>query len=645
MEKTGRRNSLITFFTILTAVLLCIAFFFALIVGFGNGLPAMSVGGLPSVCKRLCKGIPFSFWPQLTLLLMLVFLFLFLRAAGKWIDCADRKKLLAGIILLTAFLLILQLAVAFGLNIIQNTDSFEVQDQAMAIAKGMLQSVDYNKSAYFRKYGNNDLYLLTCIGIYRLCGALSVQNWQKVFVLVNMLCVDTGILLACDIVRCLRGSRAACKAYLLCVLNPLNYLLLHWTYTCTFSVPLMMLGIWLAVRMHGKTLPFGTRAAGCMAIGFVTVIGYYMRPTAVFPVIALLLAAIFQWFEGHGHRVGGHGHSKISHPEIGPASKHGWQKLLILVLTVVIMGGTAAGIRHLNRQYDPDSQTKFPIQHWIMIGLRGSGRVTGEDIQYTEKFSTKEEKKAADELVIHNALKERGPAGTILHYVEKIGLTWSDGTAEYYQRTTESENSQQILYQLINGEYCGGLLLYCQAFRILLLLLTIFSIFQSVFHRRMDFFQTVFTFAILGGLLFYIIWEGKPVYSYPFIFCLILAGCCGWVSVADRSMEDYEVSLEYSKSASQEHGGILIHATLLCVILLTAAATIGRSFYVADSESFSRPSIVCDSKALSEWNKLAVGDVMTQEFYPAYRFNHIRIAAQKGDMGYGAYQVTLSSQG
>ncbi|MGN0362884.1 MAG: hypothetical protein ACI4ET_08595, partial [Bilifractor sp.] len=538
MEKHSKRHGFVTFFTILTVILLCIAFFFALVTGFGKGLPGVS--GLSRVCKHLCAGIPFSWWPQITLLIMLVLLFMFLAAAGKWVDRASRKKLIVLSILLSLFLILIQLLIVFRLNIIQNTDSFEVQDQAMAIAKGMFSSVDYTKSNYFRKYGNNDLYLLTCIGIYRLCDLLSIRNWPKVFALINMLCVDLGILFTCDIVRCMTSRRTALKAYLLCVLNPLNVLLLQWTYTCTFSVPLMMAGIWIAVRLHCRRPPLPVCVAGCAAIGCITAIGYYMRPTAVFPLIALILAEIFL----HAHRLGrrygkaeampaedyaeserrtagipdpinetrtARALNSVHEERTAIASDHanekqvrrhscriykGYQKFLLLLLAITVMAGTALSIRHLNSRYDPDSQTKFPLQHWIMIGIRGSGRVTGEDIQYTENFTTKEEKTAADQAAIKAALQERGMAGTILHYIEKVGLTWSDGTSEYYQRTTQSENSGQILYQLVNGEYCGGILLYCQAYRIILLLFAIIGILRSLRSRKEDLVFTTFIFTL-----------------------------------------------------------------------------------------------------------------------------------------------------
>lgn len=105
MNKTNRRLGFVTFFSILTMILLCIALFFALTTGFGNGVPGMGVSGLSRVCKRMCAGIPFKLWPQITLLIILVLLFLFLATAGKWIDRASRKNQAALFIALSIFLI------------------------------------------------------------------------------------------------------------------------------------------------------------------------------------------------------------------------------------------------------------------------------------------------------------------------------------------------------------------------------------------------------------------------------------------------------------------------------------------------------------------------------------------------------------
>jgi hypothetical protein len=119
-----------------------------------------------------------------------------------------------------------------------------------------------------------------------------------------------------------------------------------------------------------------------------------------------------------------------------------------------------------------------------MLGASDSGRFTGEEMHYTQRMDTIEEKKAADVEAIRTVLKERGAAGNLKHYLEKTGLTWSDGTAEYSNRTEESENSLSWLYQLLNGPGAGILYLWCQAYRILLLLMAFSGILLQISADR-----------------------------------------------------------------------------------------------------------------------------------------------------------------
>ncbi|MGN0364143.1 MAG: hypothetical protein ACI4ET_15060, partial [Bilifractor sp.] len=140
-----------------------------------------------------------------------------------------------------------------------------------------------------------------------------------------------------------------------------------------------------------------------------------------------------------------------------------------------------------------------------------------------------------------------------------------------------------------------------------------------------------------GGLFFYVIWEGKPVYSYPFTFCMIIPAICGWEIVQDGCMN------RLALPERQENA--LIQLIMTCIVLVAVASTFGRGLYIANGDAFSMPSIICDSKALTQWDSLAVGERMTQDFYPAYRFNHLRIAAEQVEEGAGSYRVTLDSEG
>lgn len=627
------RKIILTIIYSVTAVFLAIALGMAIIIGFGQGIHGLYSKYLPEITGSLVRH------PCLMLLAITVLLFIFLMAAGSWIDHTGKKECIIAAVLMTAFLIGIQMWVVFGLNIIQNTDSFEVQDQAMAIARGVMQSVDYEKSAYFRKYGNNDLYLILCIGMYRLCNALHIENWSKFFALFNTFCIDAGLFVSCHIVAVLKNRRTALRAYLLGVLNPLNYVFIHWTYTCTYSIPLMFLSVGLAVyikRHKGCTV----RKAVCfILIGLTAVVGYYLRPTAVFPVIALILVALLDLLPAKGH----HARRAIAeiHDEQAPQilakksvrRKTALYRLVVLVLTLVVMGSAAKLIKTDASRYNTDTSYNFPIEHWLMVGITGDGRLTGEDMKYTSSFETKEEKQAADRAAIEEALEERGTLGTAVFLIGKIGVTWADGTDEYYTRTSQSENSQVVLYQLVSGAKRGALMLYCQAFRIIVLLLAVMGILREIIRKSYDSFFSVCVITVLGGLVFYMFWEGKPVYSLPFMQFLALIACDAWNPMSRA----YYESVERSRFARR------IERTAIVMIIALVLVVFGSdSEQILRGQTYTTWSIVCSSPAIKEYVRIKPGKTMEQDFSPAYNFNRIRLVGKKTSDRDCRYGITLS---
>lgn len=627
------RKIILTIIYSVTALLLVVALAIAIILGFGQGLTGMYSASLPEITGRLVRH------PCLILLSMTVLLFIFLMAAGSWIDHTGRKELIIAGILMTAFLITIQMWIVFGLNIIQNTDSFEVQDQALAIVRGVQDSVDYEKSAYFRKYGNNDLYLIMCIGMYRLCDVLHIANWSKFFALFNTFCIDAGIFMSCHILSVITNRRTALRAYLLNVLNPMNYLFIHWTYTCTYSIPLMTLSICLAVYVHRHKGCTVRKALCFVLIGLTAVIGYYLRPTAVFPVIALVLCAILDRLPSRARsprRANAEAHDEAA-PKIlaGKSVRRSrtLYRLAVLVCTAAVMVSASRLISTDAARYNTDTEYNFPIQHWLMVGLTGTGRLTGADLKYTSSFETKEEKAQADTAAIREAMDARTPAQTAEFLLGKVGLTWSDGTDEYYTRTSQSENSQVVLYQLVSGAKRGALMLYCQAFRIILLLFAIMGILREIVRRTYDTYSAVFVVTVLGGLVFYMFWEGKPVYSLPFMPFLAFLACSAW----------NPMSHAYYESVGHNRGARRVErAVIVMIIALVFVVFESDSQQILRGQTYTTWSIVCSSPAVKEYVKVKPGQTMEQDFSPAYNFNRIRLVARKTGKKNCTYGITLS---
>lgn len=626
MEQS-RRHIVFQILYILTAILLVIALYYAIKMGFLTGIKGIYSESLPEVYGRAARH------PRLTLGAMILLLFIFLMSAGGWLARATRKQCIVVGIVLTAFILGLQLYFVFGLNIIQNTDAFEVQDQAKAIADGILKSVDYTHTKYFRKYGNNDLYLMICILMYKACNFLHITAWEKAFALFNMFCIDTGVFLSCHILAMLKDRRVALQALLLNALNPLNYVFLHWTYTCTFSIPLMLLGIYLVIRILKHPDQYLCNGILALLIGLVSAFGYKLRPTAVFPTIALLVCLIIRDVPKFFRKVR-ENHIAKKHPRL----KVYFIRCVTLAAALVVMAGTSQGIDRAAKRFDTDNTYNFPLEHWLMVGMTKNGRLDASDMEYTASFPTKEEKKEADLKVLKEAVESRTPKETVQFFMNKIATSWSDGTGEYYTRTSQSDNSNVLLYQYVSGSSRGGLMLYCHAFRIILLFLAIIGILRECGRGAGDFLFSMITVTILGGLVFYMFWEGKPVYSLPFMPFLAFLACDVWSPMSAA----YQTTLHRVSAIRRIQRIIVVGVIALTIVIFSR-----DSWYELEVQHYTIWDISSSSPVVKRSVKLQQKDTMTQEFTARYTFNRIGIGVKKRKnvRNEGSYRITLSCDG
>lgn len=604
----------------ITACMLGFALFFSLITGFGKGLSDMAVEGIIQRFPETWSSVEIRVFLIALILLFVGFIFL----AFAWIDRAGHRKRLLMFLILGGVFLVMQLFIAFGLRTIQNTDAFEVQDQALAIARGVHQIVDYTKSTYFAKYGNNDLYLIFCVQVFRVCMLLHIHAYRTVFAVLNVAAVDLGILMTWRTVFLLRGPKAALKVFVLSVFNPLNILLICWPYTCTLSMPLMMLSLWMAAAfLKGKdsgTLHF----VEFLVIGLTAVTAYYFRPTAAFPVIALVLCGVCA------------GVQKLL-KETSSFTREKNRKLRNLVrkgipavCVIFLMAVTSSSIRNASLRLDPVTDTQFPTVYWLMLGASETGRVNSEDMNFNRRMYTEKENREADIAAVRQILKERGLAGNVKHYLEKTGLTWSDGTAEYLSRSMGSENSIPWLYQFLNGPGAGILYLWCQAYRMVMLFMALAGILVWLCSGRKsgcagNFIFQVCVITLLGGFVFYTFWEGKPVYSYPFLPYLILVSLPAW----EKAYRVYEGKYQDAPSSAKT-----IRRLVLVVLLAVTGLGLFQKYVItAASGVFDVPSIVCDSTALADWVSVPEGQTLTQSYYPSGAFNTILIRARTAGRG------------
>ena len=593
------RSVLVKIIDVLTIIFLLICLAGALYIGFRHG-----IAGTHSFGERIVKimgeagsaGI-IRMWKIVLLALLVVLSVVFLTAYRLINICPNRGKIIICIVSF-AVMVVLQLTVALSVSFIGNHDSYEVMDQALAIAQGSQKQVNYGRLFYFQKYSNNNFFILLCVGLFRLARLFGVREYVRFITVINVTFMDLGILFLVWAVRVAKDQTDAAYVLILNVLNPMMYLFVGWNYTATMSMLPMMASLFILVLLNYRKMSTGRQVILCVVFGFVLAVSYLIRPTAFFIAVAYLVYRLIRVICGYFSK----------------------KRLALLTMTFVVFGASFAGLNGASEALNPDQSQNFPVAHWLMIGADNDGRASGESSAYTRKFNGREQMKAGDIERIRQINTERGMAATLGHYAKKPVLTWSDGTAEYYDRFNIIKGTDASVYTALAGEKSPLIMVYSQAYRIMILVLSVLGVF--VIMRKDDsMLETVVLITLFGAQLFYIIWEGKPAYSLPFIPLLILQGL--------PAMEH-----GFAKRDIDIRGLCATAAVSTCIVTICQIPLLGKI------PVQMIPSVMTGKFRFTHDAKIEDGESLTQEFTAGNDFNRIEFSLKGKN---GGYEICLMS--
>ncbi len=518
------------------------------------------------------------------------------------IDKTNHKKIIR--IALFIIIFIIQLILISVFDVQQSTDSYIIEDQAVSIIKGNSTKVDNDFYNYFSIYKNNDFILLLNIWLLKLFNLIKIYNIHLGLEIFNAIMIDISLILAYKLAKNLTTETTATKLLLLNVLNPLNYLLVFWTYTCTYSAPFIVGVILLAYKIK-ESKKFSKRIIYSILLSISSVVCYYLRPIIVIPVIAILIC----WFINEEKK-------KL---------KKYFLPLIFILITGIIC---RQAINNSVSEYTYKQNTYYPITHWIMMGYHGTGQVTDEDNIYTSSFNTTSEKKEANIQEIKKTFEQYKISGTVKHEIIKLPITWSSGSSWYYGRLAQDRNTGNRLNKWIVGGKRDLLVLYAHSYRIIILLFAIIGTYAI--NKKAKFEKLyIINLTILGAITFYLIWEAKDIYSFPFLTLLSIIACIGITEKTDN-----KIKLEKEK--------------YIVICLLVIIVLLGFKYDLTIKESVIndyRINVTNNSNNASVNNIIQDDLKITQEFETKKRFNTIVIKANIIEKINSKYTVTIKNNG
>ncbi|WP_271328164.1 glycosyltransferase family 39 protein [Lactococcus muris] len=256
--------------------------------------------------------------------------------------------------------------------------------------------LNIEKSPYLQMYPNNFLLFLLMKAVHSLT-ALQI---------LNIIAIDFSIIILFFTARTLFGKRAARYSTLI-FMATLGFTpwLLN-TYSDTFVLPFVALGMFFLSKWDQKNTEPLHRFTYLLAAGFSSAVAYYLKPSAIIFVIAYFLLSALKC-------------TKI--------------KTLLIPLAVFFIGALlfAAPLKvYVNHQtivhFDKDKE--FPSTHFMMLGLSKNGMYNKADVNLTRSAKTAKEKKQVNIEVIKQRLKKLGVVGYVQFLYGKYYKNTHDGT-------------------------------------------------------------------------------------------------------------------------------------------------------------------------------------------------------------------------
>lgn len=468
---------------------------------------------------------------------------------------------------------------------------------------------------YLSVYPNQNGFVLLTMMLLKLGRCLGIAEGNLTLLLngVNLAAIDISLFFAFLIWKKIRPE-ASCWQWNLLFLffscNPFFYVTVSYYYTMTLSLPWFMgfLYFFICMVKEKDNRPvkqiFPAVSAG-VCFGF----GYYLRATTIIPFMGALICGILLLWKYRA-----------------ALSKKKWLNCICsglaaasagicLIVFLTVMGGKVVGI--------DTEDTAFPVSHWLMMSLSGEGFHNGEDEAFTAGFSTKEEKKKAVMERLIERLKDLGITGYIRLAGKKAEHTFSGGANSYkmfYENALETDRG----YSYVLGEKSEGFLCYGQAYHMLVLFLILLG-----FSKKFRWESFLLKITLLGGFLFYVLWEAAAQYQIPFLLVMALLAAMG--------AENPALSCQKEKGKRA-----MFFAGVTGVVLLGSFLIINVREYTGRIRETSHPVV---TQMLAN-EPLKVDGSFTQSFCSAQSFNYILFQWRNplGKENDCTYRITLRGE-
>lgn len=241
---------------------------------------------------------------------------------------------------------------------------------------------------------------------------------------------------------------------------------------------------------------------------------YPLKPSAIIPIIAMVIVAILNWFAKTKHWT--------------------WNgtgiTLLVTLLTIGAAGGTYAVINNAvqNQTYIKINKSRVvPAIHFAAIAVYGEGGYSEKQAVAMAVLQTKDQKVAYSKKMLSKRLKELGPLGYLKFIVLKQRNNTADGTfgwlkEGHFFRENQKPSQHGFANKLKNYIFLYGTHIADFRFLAQFWWVGLLTIIALGWGEQMN-FREMLRLSLVGGFIFLLLFEGgRSRYLIQYLPCFLL---------------------------------------------------------------------------------------------------------------------------
>ncbi len=415
-----------------------------------------------------------------------------------------------------AVMLILQIIFGAVLEFKPAFDMSAIYDGAIEWVETGTFSSQYDYMYYFPNNLGALAFLKICFSFVSLFG---IENYFMTGVVVNSVMSVAMMCVVSLIVKHLAGYSKACYALLLFAVSLPFYFIGAVFYTDALSMLFPVLTYYLYI-LSRESATTKKRIIYLALAGLSAAIGMLIKFTVLIMVIATVIEILM--------------HVKYDKASLKKLAAPLAAAVAVMIAVPLIFNAVIYG-SHLDKEQAEKQNT--PYTHWIMMGLKGSGRYNPDDYTFTRGFDDVSERNKEIRAEIASRISERGASGMYELYSEKTAVCFGDGTyglSDFLDDTPKNDTSLHE-YVLYDGEHYSGYRLLCTSILFAIMIMMLFAAYKQVFRKNNDLTEhTAPHTAMIGMFTFLMMWETSARYFSNYVPVMIICACMGVDYLSER---------------------------------------------------------------------------------------------------------------